>query len=550
MLLKKVTELAPFFILILLVLAGYSLVHFGFFQQDEWLGFARHILLSDMEARELLGNIFTPYSAHYVPLTFLSINLLFFLFNLNYLGYAIVSIGFHIITVMLVFYLTKLLLKNDFFALAAAGLFGVSAAGYQATAWMVADIATHGAAIFGLLSLIFVLNFLSSRKTFLLILIIVFLLISLLFKEITIGLFLITPLMFYLYADKSLKSKARFPWIFFGIFVLYFVFRVIMFMGSPFNLTSAEGINRDYLFSNTVAYPVKTVVQTAIPPGQIIQLSDWLTSGLPEDIRGEKGTTAFDIFAQGRVLPIMELLLFLLIGAGTFVLWKRSKDADFRRILLFSFFFIVINSVVYVLSPERTDLISLIDSRNLYFPSIGTSILIVAILMKIAKANFKKAFFLLLPIFLINVFWLKEINSLVQFGSLRREILSHIKATYPDLPDKVVFYTESDTSYFGLLPEEKIMPFQSGFGQTLLVWYYTTEEWPNEFLQDRFLWEITEQGYREYNGRGFGYFRDYEMLKDTLQDYKLKEDSIISFSWSSKYNALVDTTEKLREELR
>src|SRR3990167_2759902 len=114
MLLKKVTELAPFFILILLVLAGYSLVPFGFFQQDEWLGFARHILLSDMEARELLGNIFTPYSAHYVPLTFLSINLLFFLFNLNYLGYAIVSIGFHIITVMLVFYLTKLLLKNDF----------------------------------------------------------------------------------------------------------------------------------------------------------------------------------------------------------------------------------------------------------------------------------------------------------------------------------------------------------------------------------------------------------------------------------------------------
>lgn len=534
----------------LIVAVSYLGIFSGFFQQDEWLAFGRHILLSDMGARELLVSIFTPYSAHYTPLTFLSINLLFSLFSLNYLGYAAVSIGLHIITVILVFYLARLLFKNDFFAFATATLFSISAAGYQATTWVVADIATHGATIFGLLSLIFILKFVSFPKISWLYLSIILLLISLLFKEITIGLFVIIPLIFYLFVRKDLKSKARLPLIFFGVFISYFAFRVILFVSSPVNLTSSEGTNKDYLFSNAVAYPVKTVVQTVVPPGQILQLSDWFTSSLPEDIRGEKGTTAFDIFAQGRVLPVMELLLFLLISSGLFVLLKSSIDSNFKKTLVFSFLFIIINSLVYVVSPQRTGTVSIIDSRNLYFPLIGTSILIVAVLAKITESNLKKAFLLLLPILFLNIFWLKqEINVLVERGTERRRILSEIKNEYPKLPGKVVFYTESDVIPYGLPPGERILPFQSGFGQTLLVWYYQTEKFPKELYENRFLWEITEEGYKEVGQRGFGYFRDFDSLVKNVSENKIDPASILAFSYNSKDKKITDITGQTRGEI-
>jgi hypothetical protein len=132
---------------------------------------------------------------------------------------------------------------------------------------------------------------------------------------------------------------------------------------------------------------------------------------------------------------------------------------------------------------------------------------------------------------------------------MRSEILTTIKKTYPNLLPKAVFYTESNSSYYGLPEKDKIMPFQSGFGQTLLAWYYKDEMFPKEFFNDRFLWEIKDQGYREFSNRGFGYYRDIDLLKSTVLEYKIPKESIYAFSWDSKHRILRNISDRIRQEI-
>ena len=98
--------------------------------------------------------------------------------------------------------------------------------------------------------------------------------------------------------------------------------------------------------------------------------------------------------------------------------------------------------------------------------------------------------------------------------------------------------------------EEKILPFQSGFGQTLLVWYYENEKFPTCLYEDIFLYDIYSQGYKYCQGRGFGYFREYEELLRTLKENKLGSENVIAFSWESKKENLLDITPQVRTQIK
>lgn len=520
---------------------------FGFFQQDEWLAFSRHILLENVSQKSFLEDIFSTIGAHYTPLTALSINLLFSFFGLNYLGYALVSIFLHVIAVILVFYLARILFQNNLLALFVSALFGISAAGFQATTWVVADIATHGATIFGLLTLILFFDFLKSQKILWFWLSLITLIISFLFKEITVGLFVILPLMFFFFAKNPLRKEIKFPLLIFGIGIIYFVFR-LAFLTSGSYISTSKGMSADILY-NAAFLPIKTVSQTLIPPSQLIKISYSFALLFKQDVTREKGTTTFDLFVQSKILPVLDSIIFLLVVAVLWFLWRRG-GAKSIKLPLFAFIFVLINSLVYAISPEKSGLVRLIDSRNLYFPSIGTFIFVAYVASFLMGNNFKKAFLLLLPLLALNAFWLnRELASLAEIGSLRRNILFHIKSEYPTLPDKTVFYIESDTSYYGLPAQERILPFQSGFGQTLLVWYQSAERWPKDFFQDNFLWNITDQGYKESQDKGFGYFRDFDLLAQTVREKNLPPLSVISFRYSSQDQVLTDNTQEVRGRL-
>ena len=144
----------------------------------------------------------------------------------------------------------------------------------------------------------------------------------------------------------------------------------------------------------------------------------------------------------------------------------------------------------------------------------------------------------------------RDINQEQGIGFTRTSILNRMKDSYPTLPKKVIIYIESDTVYFGLPPTEHVLPFQSGFGQTLLVWYNAKGDlFPACFFDEQYLYAIESQGYKECEGRGFGYFRKMDDLKKAIGENNIKAENVIAFSYISSKNSLVNVTEQVGESI-
>ena len=215
-------------------------------------------------------------------------------------------------------------------------------------------------------------------------------------------------------------------------------------------------------------------------------------------------------------------------------------------------FFILFSAIPFIFVPGQG--FSIVPSRYLYFGSAGFALLLTLIGNMVLNLKRKKITILVTAsFFLISILGaLENFNhsqELKMSGSIRKSILTSIKKFYPTLPQKVVFYTQSDSSYFGLPDNIKILPFQSGLGQTLLLWYFSGGSLPAKFFENNFLWNIDSQGYKEIGGIGFGYFRDFFELQSTVSQNKLTLDSIIAFSWNARENKLTDISSQIRSKI-
>lgn len=513
----------------------------GFFQQDEWLGYSRSILLTGSGPAELFNYAFAPSSGHYIPFTLLAVYFLYRLFGLNYNIFVVISLILHFTNVVLVYFFTRKLFKDYKMAFLSALIFGVFAPAYQGTAWVVANISTHVASIFALLSMIYI----QKKKIYLSI---VLLITSLFFKEIAIGLFLILPLIILLEASYKKQQKKRYVLLLLGAAGVYGLFRLMgLIVGTSSGLPSGGEVSVTKTIYNFLTLPLKSFVQSFIPPGYLRSVSFFFASFFRDEITGGVGSPLFEKFAIKRVFEVLNLGIFALIGFFILKLYRMKKlTLTNSTVFLLGVLFIAINSLIYALAPEGSGITSIVDSRNLYFTAIGASIMAVAL----ARLYRKLGYLLLIIFVLFNFFTL--VQSLKVFnerGSVRSRILSVIKESYPDFPDRVVFYLESDTSYYGLPEEDKIPPFQSGFGQTLLAYYWEQEKYPKEFYEGRFLWEISSQGYKQIGPRGFGYYRDFEQLKKSVEENGIQSDWVISFSWSEKDEIFRDISDEVRERL-
>lgn len=534
---------------VVIITISYWKIFNSFFQQDEWLGFARFILLKDTGILNIINYTLTTVTGHYVPLALLGVYSIFSLFNLNYFPYALVSFLLHLINVLLTFYFAKLLIKEAKLALLAAILFGISSSNYQATAWTVADLSVHGATIFGLLSLIAILKFLETRVFKFFLLSLGALLISLLFKEITVGFFIFFPILFYFRARFFSKYKREVLMIV-VVGLSYLILRSFLIVSS-LSTTSVvtEAQLPTLLGYNLATAPLKTFAQTIVPVEISLAFSYQLGEFLPTDLTGVKDTPSYNIFIEKRILELVSMAIFLLIGLVLFISLKKGSKPS-NKITVISFLFIITNGFIFAFAPERAGIINLIDSRNLYLPSIGAAILVVTIIARIFRKNPYQIFLVVILLSIINIFFLEaKLTNLAQSSASRKNILTTIKNFYPKLPDKVIFYTESDKSFFGLEGSEKILPFQSGFGQTLLAWYHESEDYPKGLYEDRFLWEITAQGYKEAGMRGFGYFRSLKPLAQAVSENHLPLESVRGLRYDSETYQIEDNTEEIKGRL-
>lgn len=545
------------FIVILLTISlvaiFYSKIFLGFFQHDEWQTFASTYLINYGGPSDVYSNVFLPRASHFAPLFVIIFKSLFSVFGLNYTGYVVTSLFLHLTIVLLVFIFTQRLTGKLILSILSALFFGLNASAHQATTWIIANINTHGATIFGLLSIITFLYFLnkSTKRNFLFLVSIVLLIISLLFKEITIAFFAILPVVFILYTKaKTRKSQVTYISIILGSGLLYFAFRLSMFFMpvSDREYVVLKDQQVSQVVYNTFSFPAKIFTQSVIPTWQLLDVAKATTSVLPDSITGKPKTTEFDRFVENVTLQLLDFTIFIMATLVVLYILKSNVQKSHKKIILLSFVFIILNSFIYALSPARSGLIPVIDSRNIYLPAIGTSIFIATLIHIVAQGKVIKILLLFTPLIFLHIYWLNEQLELrAEIGSVRKNILQQIKSEHPTLPEKVVFFVASDTAYYGMA--EKIPPFETGLGQALLVWYHPTERFPTSFFGDWFLRFITDQGYREGEGRGFGYFRDMNKLKETMKQNNLSLESVIGYRYYGNTNTLQETTLQTREEL-
>jgi len=537
--LAKLKDRRVYLILIFAVLLGYWGVWNGFFQQDEWAGLGFYFSALEPGLPASLANIYSPLFraglAHFLPgVPFLNF-VRYSLFGLSYPPYAIFSLVLHFLASILVYELVYLFSKNKFLSLVASSFFVLSASASQAVTWVATSVPTQFGAIFALLSLLFWFR----KRLFLSMALAV---LAVLFKETALFLFLFLPVSAYITMPEKRKKIVS------STFVAAAAYSVLRFLV----IANSKGVNSAVdsfiflaraFFNNYFSVLLRGVAQTALPGSFLAfiprKVAVYLPGAPPPDTHG------FDVFFEASLfrpgLTIVGLALLLLMS---FTAARNSK----KYLQIFLLFIFSYAPLAFIPTGELTE--TLLASRNLYIPTAVLMIFLAIFLAEQKRAR-KKAFVLFaLFLTLLQIFFLREkVEKLVGVGRLRKGILTEVKVLRPKLPDRVVIYTESDKAYYGLPPEENILPFQSGLGQTLLVWYHPSENFPAEFFSDNFLWEITDQGYREAEGRGFGYFRDFNELQKAIDSYNLSKKSVIAFSWKSETGQLLEITEEVRSKL-
>ncbi len=538
------------FLILAVVFLTYSQIFLGFFQQDEWASFAVNSLLLENNILGYLKGVLNPTVGHYQPFNNFVLSILYTTFGLHYLGYASVSIFLHLLNVLLVFVLSIRVLKNTLLALFTSLLFGVSASTYQATSWVMADLGIHLSTLMALISIIFMLNYADTDKRKNLIISVTFLFFSLLFKEITFGLFLLLPISFFIFSNKKNKYKFKILYIFIFFGSLYLALRGAMYL-LPSAYSLEESIVKiQSLFNiayNLFTFPIKGFVESIIPVNLLLGIAYFISNFFYVDLVGQINTTKRDIVVQKWILELLVFVVFL--SFPLFLIKFKDNFFKYKKALLLGIFLVILNAPIFAFSPEKSGKITIIDSRNLYFINIGSTLILAAIIASLFKKNlFIIVIYSILSFY--NVAVLTQNLKLVNRDSeVRKKILERINIEYPNIPKKTIFFTSSDTSYYGLPEDEKILPFQSGFGQTLIVWFYIKGEIPKEYLKNKYLWEITSEGYKQVGEYGFGYFRDIEELKRVVKQYNIPKESIVGYEWKSKNSDLINISEEIREKI-
>lgn len=531
---------------------------YTFFQQDEWNTFGKYIYRESAGGimKVFLDSLIVSGKVHVNPLLDVGYYLEFKQFGMNFSGYALVSMAILFINTLLVYYLSTLLIKNKYLSILVATLFSVNSISHQAVTWISASLQTQGAILF---SLLFAILFL--KKRLYLSLLSIFL--ALMFKETALPFFLLPFFLVFYSKEKSLKSFKNILIPVGMALIIYLLLRIVIFINAPpiiLGLTEVlEQPNPMVYIYRIISLPFKVLPQSIFPAEVLLNFSRTIIRlAYPHFIAldGTPNPYLVDTAGLDFVDYALSLILLMIIYA-CYQIFKNQKKDEFALSLIVSLVVIIGSTILIVFVPGKAGYVSIIEPRYLYGATIGSSLFLVLCLYAFFSLLTKKSdralllvTLIILPIIGLHIklVW-RDLALLKMRSDLRKSFLVTVKNAYPVLPKKAVFYLQSDQAYYGMPTEEKNLPVQSGFGRMLMVWYQDKENFPRCFYKDVFLFDLVAQGYRECDDRGFGYFRDYNQLKETLRENNLLVDDVFAFSWKGKTEEFKNITDELRDKL-
>ena len=521
-----------------------------FYQQDEWQTLGHN--LADGIGIFKSTNPLSFFLGESRPLTLL-MNLLFFgYYKFTIVPTAIFAILFQIINSSLVFYLVNKITKKRIIAFSASLFLIANSVSHQAVTWSSA-IGTLPAATFIIIAIIMYLKYLEKAEKKYLTASFISTVLSLYFKGIGLSLFILLPLMAFIYKNKPINKKniketffINLPLFIYGFLALVFRFSEVFFRTEKF-AGFADGMGNNS-FAQTVLlrlilYPLTSLFQTFVPPLDLYSLTPVITKVQYKFLIGSPLT---DLVSQTIVADMVSIAgTAAILGFLGFIMYK-SKDKIMSRHMLFVLLFFFLSFLPYAVLDRGS---AYLESRYSYVGAIGAGILFGHIIYFLININkyFKLATLFLAAIFLFHHVSIirRDINYQVNLGNARKEVLNGIKNHYPNIEKNSIFYVISDKKYYG----EITNPFQNGLGYVLEVWYYDSGKIPKEFLSKNFLWDLGSEGYREKGNYGFGYFQDIDKMAKVMEKDKLSISMVHAFYIKSKENRVLNIDEEVKGRL-
>lgn len=544
------------FFLLLIVLITYSQLINTFYQQDEWAFFG-HALDSN-----LISSIFSQY--HFLeiiggtgrPLA-TSITFIFqYFLPFQPMPFLLFAIVMQFLNSMLVFQIARKISHSNFISFIAGVFFATSSVSQQAVTWIAASSSALPSTFFSLLSILFYIYFLKKLQRKYLYLSSLSVLVAYFFRESAIFLVILLPCMYLLYSKKPVSIYRLIKMH--GILVLYFslaiMFRIfsLLFLASYDN-TAGFVTRTEFpvvkLIFNIVLHPYISFSQFYIPPTYMWQIADFFGKiNYPRVWSTPLASVATETIGASMMSFIFSTIL-LVVLFGVYIYDKKN-----RKLIIFSLFF-TFSSFLPYLFIDKTN--AYLDSRYYYFGAIGAGILFGILLnfLQVVSAKYKipaRLSFLLIGIIAFSYFYLQittiqdQIKQEVVIASERKSFLAQLDSLQPTIDKKPIFFITGNTDYY--IANHKV-PFQQGMGYTLMVWYYSSGVISKKLINDGFLWDIQSQGYKEINGKGFGYFWDLDSLRKDINSTLINKNHIYSFYYDAHNKRLINISDKVKNEL-
>lgn len=521
-----------------------------FYQQDEWLGYGLYLSQGFKFVFYNAKSIFGLILGQGRVLSTFIYYLFFKFFPLNATPIAIFSIIFHSINSILVFFLSKRIFKKILPAFLGSLFFALNSVSQNAVIWPAAVAGTLPSTTLIILSIFTFLKFLEKKGRKWIVLTFLFLYISLFFKETSIYLFFYLPLASLIFEKFNPKKFLSNYWPFLAFFLINSVFRVLELRAVQTELALfLTGSSQAYwqtLLTRAILYPLTSFSLTFVPSEPFLRFARSITNIYYPFFPSEQ----FILIAQTVVLDLLAIGLSFLIFILIFVLARNSGKAE-RKNVGFFVGFMLFSFLPYIIIGKS---FAYLESRYYYLPTFAAGVILAWFLGKISRKiriSFL-SFLLFLLFFSFLIVHLRhlgiKLSNEVLISQERKSFLTQLSQQIPNLSqNKNVFYITSDRNYY---VEGNKIPFQQGTGYTLMVWYYGSGKVPSDFLVSDYLFEIGSQGYREINGKGFGYFSDFDELVDTLQTKKVSTEAITGLYYDVNKKELVDITQDVVSRLK
>lgn len=551
--LKNISDKIIFLILPAIILFAFWDLPKTFFQQDEWQGIGGSIYFA---SKGLIGVVmsFLPSDpiSHFNPLSRGLSWFEYIFYQTNFLPYAWQSISLHIINAILLYYFVSFWLKNKKIAGISALIFAVNSIPSQAVTWVAAVSSYEIPLIFILLSLIFF-----QKREILLSLAMLF--ISLLFHETGIFLLVFYPIILLINRKDNKKSLKKLTYGMIIFIAVFFLIRIPFFFGINNTVSEVTDISHPpaVVFPyRLISITMKSFAGNFFSENSLIGISEKAVRlAYPQFLTADNIPNPY--IAQSIVFDLVSYMISVLVICLTVLIIKFSRDKKLSEALVWSAIFIPSSLLPYAFILGKAGYASILEPKFFYISGIGSSILVTVIFLSFTqKVLMQKLLKLILYFFgvtfiLFNISSIRtNISNLVELGKYRKMFLVSIENSNPKLPSKAIFFTQSNTVYYGMPDKEKILPVEVGFGKMLMIWYQKEETFPGCIYENNFLLDILAQGYKECGGRGFGYFRDYDKLVSAVKANTIPVGNVISYSWNGDSKEFANITLQVQDKLK